>query len=70
MDLHGLVKVQHRGGKNYILVIVDDFSRYSWTMFLSSKDEIFEVLVIFSKKIQVKLGKQNCMDQVRSWKKI
>jgi hypothetical protein len=27
------------GGKWYVLVIVDDFSRYSWVFFMEAKDE-------------------------------
>jgi transposase InsO family protein len=30
------------GVKWYVLVIVDDYSRYSWVFFLESKDEVFE----------------------------
>jgi IS30 family transposase len=30
------------GGKWYVLVIVDDYSRYSWVFFLESKDKVFE----------------------------
>jgi hypothetical protein len=30
------------GGKWYVLVIVDDYSRYSWVFFWESKDEVFE----------------------------
>jgi transposase InsO family protein len=30
------------GGKWYVLVIIDDYSRYSWVFFLKSKDEVFE----------------------------
>jgi hypothetical protein len=30
------------GGKWYVLVIVDDYSRYSWVIFLKNKDEVFE----------------------------
>jgi hypothetical protein len=30
------------GGKWYALVIIDDYSRYSWVFFLESKDEVFE----------------------------
>jgi hypothetical protein len=30
------------GGKWYVLVIIDDYSRYSWVLFLESKDEVFE----------------------------
>ncbi|XP_027772372.1 cytosolic sulfotransferase 12-like [Solanum pennellii] len=42
MDLCGYVKAQSRGGKKYILVIVDDYSRFTWTMFLKSKYETAE----------------------------
>jgi transposase InsO family protein len=34
--------VRSMGGKWYVLVIVDDCSRYSWVLFLESKDELFE----------------------------
>lgn len=37
---------------------MDDFVRYTYTMFLSSKDETFEVLEIYSKQIQVKLNRK------------
>jgi transposase InsO family protein len=30
------------GGKWYVLVVVDDYSCYSWVFFLESKDEVFE----------------------------
>jgi hypothetical protein len=30
------------GGKWYVLIIIDDYSRYSWVFFLKSKDEVFE----------------------------
>jgi hypothetical protein len=29
------------GGKWYVLIIIDDYSRYSWVFFLESKDEVF-----------------------------
>nr|GEY97457.1 putative ribonuclease H-like domain-containing protein [Tanacetum cinerariifolium] len=38
--------------KKYILVIVDDYSRYTWTLFLCSKDETPEVLKEFLTMIQ------------------
>jgi hypothetical protein len=34
--------VRSMGGKWHILVIVDDYSRYSWVIFLEGKDEVFE----------------------------
>ena len=56
MDLCGPLKVQSRNGKKYILVIVDDFSRYTLTRFLRSKAQTPEELVVFFKMIQTKLN--------------
>jgi hypothetical protein len=36
MDIIGPSRVRSMGGKWYILVIVDDYSRYSWVFFLES----------------------------------
>nr|GEV44580.1 hypothetical protein [Tanacetum cinerariifolium] len=47
-----IVRVASINGKKYILVIVDDYSRYTWTPFLSSKDETPEVLKEFLTMIQ------------------
>ncbi|GKB35626.1 retrovirus-related pol polyprotein from transposon TNT 1-94 [Tanacetum coccineum] len=47
MDLCGPMQVASINGKKYILVIVDDYSRYTWTLFLRSKDETPEVLKDF-----------------------
>ncbi|GJT96591.1 reverse transcriptase domain-containing protein [Tanacetum coccineum] len=45
-------------GKKYILVIVDDYSQYTWTYFLISKDDTPEVLKDFFKMIQRNLQAQ------------
>nr|GEX86495.1 retrovirus-related Pol polyprotein from transposon TNT 1-94 [Tanacetum cinerariifolium] len=42
MDLCGLMCVQSINGKRYVLVVVDDYSRYTWVFFLHSKDEASE----------------------------
>jgi transposase InsO family protein len=42
MDTVGPSQVRSMGGKSYVLVIVDDYSRYSWVFLLESKDEVFE----------------------------
>ncbi|GKD25674.1 retrovirus-related pol polyprotein from transposon TNT 1-94 [Tanacetum coccineum] len=52
MYLCGPMHVESINGKKYILVIVDDYSRYMWTHFLRSKDETPEVLIDFLKLIQ------------------
>ncbi|GKC39373.1 retrovirus-related pol polyprotein from transposon TNT 1-94 [Tanacetum coccineum] len=52
MDLCGPMRVASINGKRYILVIVDDYSKYTWTLFLHSKDETPEVLKDFLMMIQ------------------
>ncbi|GKE00908.1 retrovirus-related pol polyprotein from transposon TNT 1-94, partial [Tanacetum coccineum] len=43
MDLCGPMRIASINGKRYVLVIVDDYSRYTWVHFLRSKDEAPEV---------------------------
>nr|GFA19754.1 hypothetical protein [Tanacetum cinerariifolium] len=52
IDLCGPMRVASINGKKNILVIVDDYSRYTWTLFLCSKDETLEVLKEFITMIQ------------------
>nr|GEW06931.1 hypothetical protein [Tanacetum cinerariifolium] len=52
MDLCGPMRVATINEKKYILVIVDDYSRYTWTLFLRSKDNTSEVLKDFLTMIQ------------------
>ncbi|GKC30006.1 retrovirus-related pol polyprotein from transposon TNT 1-94 [Tanacetum coccineum] len=56
MDLFGPSAVRSYGENCYTLVIVDDYSRYTWTRFLKDKTEAFDQFEIFSKKIQNQLG--------------
>jgi hypothetical protein len=39
MDTVNPSRVRSMGGKWYVLIIVDDYSYYSWIFFLESKDE-------------------------------
>ncbi|GKA69670.1 retrovirus-related pol polyprotein from transposon TNT 1-94 [Tanacetum coccineum] len=52
MDLCGPMRVESINGKKYVLVIVDDYSRYTWTHFLRSKDETPAVLIDFLTLVQ------------------
>ncbi|GJU94062.1 retrovirus-related pol polyprotein from transposon TNT 1-94 [Tanacetum coccineum] len=52
MDLYGPMRVASINGKKYILVIVDDFSRFTWVKFLRSKDEAPDFIIKFLKMIQ------------------
>ncbi|GJV27789.1 retrovirus-related pol polyprotein from transposon TNT 1-94 [Tanacetum coccineum] len=56
MDLFGPSAVQSYRGNRYTLVIVDDYSMYTWTRFLKDKTKAFDQFKIFSKKIQNQLG--------------
>nr|GEZ53621.1 hypothetical protein [Tanacetum cinerariifolium] len=45
MDLCGPMRVQTINGKKYILVIVDDYSWFTWVKFLRSKDETLDLIL-------------------------
>nr|GFB60268.1 retrovirus-related Pol polyprotein from transposon TNT 1-94 [Tanacetum cinerariifolium] len=55
MDLCGPMHVESVNEKKYILVIVDDYSRFTWVKFLRSKDETPDFIIKFLKMIQVRL---------------
>ncbi|GKF81439.1 retrovirus-related pol polyprotein from transposon TNT 1-94 [Tanacetum coccineum] len=57
MDLCSSMRVHSINGNKYILVIVDDYSRFTWVNFLRSKDETPEFVINFLKQIQVGLNK-------------
>nr|GEW29969.1 hypothetical protein [Tanacetum cinerariifolium] len=55
MDLYGPMRVESVNGKKYILVIVDDYSRFTLVKCLRSKDEAPDFIIKFLKMIQVRL---------------
>ncbi|GKA58832.1 retrovirus-related pol polyprotein from transposon TNT 1-94 [Tanacetum coccineum] len=56
MDLCGPMRVESINGKKYILVIVDDYSRFTWVKFLRSKDVAPDAIIKCIKNIQVRLN--------------
>ncbi|GJW09393.1 retrovirus-related pol polyprotein from transposon TNT 1-94 [Tanacetum coccineum] len=52
MDLCGPIGVESINGKKCVLVIIDDYSRYTWTHFLRSKDKTPGVLIDFLTLVQ------------------
>jgi len=52
IDLCGPMGIMSREGKRYVCVIVDDYSRFTWTLLLASKDETFEKFVAFIQKVE------------------
>nr|GEY38004.1 hypothetical protein [Tanacetum cinerariifolium] len=55
MDLYGPMRVESVNRKKYILVIVDDYSRFRWVKCLRSNDEAPDFIINFLKMIQVRL---------------
>ncbi|GKE71310.1 retrovirus-related pol polyprotein from transposon TNT 1-94, partial [Tanacetum coccineum] len=56
MDLCGQMRMASINGKRYILVIVDNYSRFIWVRFLRTKDEAPEAIIKCIKNIQVRLN--------------
>jgi IS30 family transposase len=52
MDLFGSVAYISIGGNKYGLVIVDDYSHFTWVFFLQDKSETQEVLNKFFRRTQ------------------
>ncbi|KAK1618233.1 hypothetical protein QYE76_023750 [Lolium multiflorum] len=52
LDLFGPSHYDTLGGSKYGLVIVDDYSRYSWVFLLKYKDETHREFITFAKKAQ------------------
>ena len=52
IDLFGPVSTASINGKKYGLVIVDDYSRWTWVKFLRVKDDAYDVFSIFCTQVQ------------------
>jgi transposase InsO family protein len=64
MDTVGPSRVRSMGGKWYVLVIVDDYSRYSWVFLLESKDQVFEHFRLLA--LRLNNEHPNCLKAIRS----
>src|SRR4051812_49797020 len=53
MDLFGPQNYASLGGNKYGLVIVDDFSRYTWVFFLDDKSKVVDLFMSFAKRSQI-----------------
>ncbi|GJR76157.1 retrovirus-related pol polyprotein from transposon TNT 1-94 [Tanacetum coccineum] len=52
MDLCGPMRTESINGKKYVLVIVDDYTRFGWVRFLRKRDETSQVMRSFIVKTQ------------------
>jgi hypothetical protein len=67
MDTIDPSRVHSMGGKWYVLVIVDDYSRYSWVFFLERKDEVFEHF--WSLALRLNKEHPNCLKAIHSYRR-
>ena len=51
MDLFGPILTTSLGGKRFGFVIIDDYSRFTWVLYLAHKDEAFDMFVDLFNKI-------------------
>ena len=51
VDLMGPTRTKSLGGKRYIMVIIVDFSRYTWVKFLREKSEACEKMEVLCKRL-------------------
>jgi transposase InsO family protein len=56
MDLFGLIAYISIGGSKYCLVIVDNYSRFTWVFFLQEKSQTQETLKRFLRQAQNEFG--------------
>ena len=66
MDLFGPVNVLSISRNRYALVMVDDFSRYTWVEFMYSKDETPHIIIEHIKKIEKQAEGHNCVKRLKS----
>ncbi|KAJ9557371.1 hypothetical protein OSB04_011985 [Centaurea solstitialis] len=56
MDLCGPMRIESLARKKYMLVLVDEFSRFTWLEFLRAKSDAADRIIAFIKRIQVSLN--------------
>ena len=54
MDLFGPMRTASFGGRNFIFVMGDDFSRFTWVLLLAHKSEEYDFFSSFCKCVQTK----------------
>ncbi|GJW50837.1 retrovirus-related pol polyprotein from transposon TNT 1-94 [Tanacetum coccineum] len=58
MDLCGPMRVESINGNKYIMVIVYDYSHYTWVYFVRTKDEASDMIMKFIAQVQLKFKVQ------------
>ena len=52
LDPMGPIRTKSLGGKRYIIVVVDDFTRYTWVILLRSKSKALEHIEALCTRLQ------------------
>ena len=55
VDLMGPMRTESMVGKRYIMVVVDDFSRYSWVEFLREKSKACDKMESYARGCRMKM---------------
>ena len=63
MDLFGPFRTISIGGNYYGLVVVDDYSRFTWTLFITTKDDAYHAFKNLAKVIQNE--KNSCISAIK-----
>ena len=58
-DLGDLKQTMTRGGKKYHVTFIDDFSRYAKLYLLRSKDEAYNMFLLYKAEVENQLNKKN-----------
>ena len=64
LDLMGPTRTESLGGKRYIIVVVDDFTRYTWVILLRSKSDALEHIEALCTRLQNEKNLE--IDRIRS----
>ena len=64
LDLMGRTRIESLSGKRYIMVVVDDFTRYTWVFLLRSKSNALKYIETLCKRLQNE--KSLKIDRIRS----
>jgi len=57
-DLAYLKQTMFRGGKNYFVTFIDDYSRYAKVYLIIHKDEAFDVFLAYKTEVKNQLNKK------------
>ena len=64
LDLFGPTRSSNLGGKRYGFVIVDDYSHFTWVLFLTNKTEVLSQFKFLCKRLQTE--KEYALKSIRS----